>query len=94
MSLNATWQNAEIDGGPNDGNDQHRQPNWQFRVTPSYDFEWDPAEVTVYGTLTAVDDRFSDPGNTVEIDGYEKVDLGAIVTLDRLTFHRPSLRDS
>lgn len=86
VNLNATWQDAEIDGGPNDGNDTTRQPSWQFRVTPSYDFELGDALITLYGALTAVDDRFSDPANTVELDGYEKVDLGAIVELDRLTF--------
>ena len=37
-------------------------------------------------TLTMVDDRYSDPGNTVKIDGYEKVDLGAVLTIDRLSF--------
>lgn len=86
VNLNATWMEAEIDGGPNDGNDQQRQPGWQFRITPAYDFAVGPAEVTVYGTFTAVDDRFSDPGNTVELDGYEKFDLGLIVAIDRLTF--------
>ena len=33
---------------------------------------------TVYGTFTAVDDRYSDNGNTVTLDGYETVDLGVI----------------
>jgi len=86
VNLNATWQEAEIDGGPNDGNDTVRQPPWQVRVTPSYDFSFAGADVTFYGTLTAVDDRFVDPANTVEIDGYEKIDLGAIITIDRLEF--------
>ncbi|MFQ5634053.1 MAG: TonB-dependent receptor [Gammaproteobacteria bacterium] len=86
VDLNATWQNAEIDGGVNNGNDQQRQPNWQVRITPAYQFDLGPAMVTAYGTFTAVDDRFSDPGNTVTIDGYEKVDLGLIALIDRLEF--------
>ena len=39
------------------------------------------------GTLTAVDDRFSDSGNTVVLDGYEKLDLGVLLRVnERLTF--------
>jgi len=86
VNLNATFQKAEIDGGPLDGNSVQRQPDWQFRITPAYDFELGPTEITVYGTFTAVDDRFSDPANLVEIDGYEKLDLGLIVAVDRLEF--------
>jgi outer membrane cobalamin receptor len=82
VNLNATFQASEIKGTADDGNDVQRQPNWQFRVSPSYDFTVGDADVTIYGALTAVDDRFNDPGNTVLLDGYEKLDLGAIVTFD------------
>jgi iron complex outermembrane receptor protein len=34
---------------------------------------------TLYGTLSAVDDRFGNNENTVTLDGYEKVDLGLIL---------------
>lgn len=88
LNLNATFQNAEFDGGPNEGNTVPRMPDWQIRLTPSYEFEFGPAVVgTIYGTLTAVDDRFSDQGNSVVLDGYEKVDLGILLRVsDRLTF--------
>jgi len=86
VHVNATWQHAEISGGVNDGNDQLRQPNWQFRVTPTYEFEMGPALVTLYGTATGIGDRFSDPGNTVVLNSYGKFDLGAMVSYDRLTF--------
>ena len=87
VNLNATIQETEIKGTANDGNDARRQPPWQLRVTPSYDFVVGDVDVTVYGTLTAVDDRFSDQGNTVVLEGYEKLDLGAIVVFDdRLSF--------
>lgn len=88
LNLNATFQSAEFDGGPNAGNDVPRQPAWQIRLTPSYAFELGAdVEGTVYGTLTAVDDRFSDSGNTVNLDGYEKLDLGVLVRVnERLTF--------
>ena len=31
---------------------------------------------TVYGTLSAVDDRFGNNENTVVLEGYEKIDVG------------------
>jgi outer membrane receptor protein involved in Fe transport len=88
LNLNATFQNAEFDGGPNANNKVPRQPDWQVRLTPSYDFEIGTGlEASVYGTLTAVDDRFSDSGNTVVLDGYEKLDLGVLLRVnERLTF--------
>jgi len=86
VHLNATWQHAEIAGGLNDGNDQLRQPNWQFRLSPNYEFEVGGAVVTIYGTVSAIGDRFSDPGNTVTLPSYSKFDLGALVAVDRLTF--------
>lgn len=86
VNLNATIQESEIVGTANDGNEVQRQPGWQLRVTPIYNFFAGDADVSVYGTLTAVDDRFSDPGNDVVLEGYEKLDIGTIVALDRLTF--------
>lgn len=90
VSLNGTIQDTEIteSGDPSFiGKESERQPGWQLRVTPSYDFESDGFYGTVYGTLSAVDDRFSDNGNTVTLDGYEKLDLGVTVTNDAgLTF--------
>jgi iron complex outermembrane receptor protein len=87
VTLNATIQESEIVGTADDGNEVQRQPGWQFRVSPSYDFVVGEADLTVYGALTAVDDRFSNNANTVTLGSYEKVDLGAILTLDdRLSF--------
>ena len=34
---------------------------------------------TLYGTISAVDDRWGDNENTVVLEGYEKVDIGLIV---------------
>ncbi len=55
------------------GNDAQRQPGFQLRVTPSYDFEMEHFYATLYGTLSIIDDRFADPGNTVVLDGYRKL---------------------
>ncbi|GAA6151522.1 TonB-dependent receptor [Pseudoteredinibacter isoporae] len=80
LLANATIQETEITESPNNnGNEAQRQPPYQIRLSPSYDFDLsDGMSATLYGTLTAVDDRFSDNGNTVVLPAYEKVDLGVI----------------
>ena len=86
VNLNATIQESEIKHGVNAGKEQQRQPGWQLRVTPSYDFNAGTSTVKLYGTLSMVDDRFSDNANTVVLPAYEKVDLGVIVGVnDALT---------
>jgi len=82
VSLNATIQDSEIKSGPNNGNETARQPGWQVRITPSYDFETGNVEGSVYGTLSAVDDRWGEPENVNKLDGYEKVDLGIILRVN------------
>ncbi|RRS08171.1 TonB-dependent receptor [Pseudoalteromonas sp. J010] len=80
VNLNATWQDTEITDSPtNEGNKAQRQPDWMLRITPSYDFEMSGMYATLYGTLSAVDDRFGDNENTVVLEGYEKLDIGLIV---------------
>ncbi len=82
VTLNATVQDSEIKSGPNDGKETVRQPGWQLRVTPSYEFDMGQMSGVLYGTLSAVDDRFGDPTNINRLPGYEKVDLGVIVRVD------------
>ncbi|QTH63085.1 TonB-dependent receptor [Psychrosphaera ytuae] len=80
VNLNATVQDTEITASAtNEGNESQRQPGWQLRVTPSYAFELENQQyLTVYGTVTSVDDRFGNNENTVVLDGYTKVDLGLL----------------
>ncbi len=83
IAINATIQETEIVDSPTDpmleGNESQRQPPWQVRFSPSYDIELgNDLLATIYGTFTAVDDRYADNGNTVTLDGYEKLDLGVI----------------
>lgn len=85
VTLNATIQDTEIKSGPNSGNETQRQPGWQLRVTPSYTFQKGNSVITVYGTLSAVDDRFGEPQNVNTLDGYEKLDFGAIVNLEEFS---------
>ena len=82
VSLNATIQDTEIVSGPNDGNETQRQPGWQLRLTPRYAFDAGNVTGTVYGTLSAVDDRWGEPENVNRLEGYEKLDLGVILRLN------------
>ena len=85
VSLNATIQNSEIVESADTtiiGNEAQRQPGFQLRVTPSYDFDSDDFYATLYGTLSIVDDRFADSGNTVVLDGYQSIDIGLTVIND------------
>ncbi len=82
ISLNATVQDTEIVSGPNDGNETARQPGWQLRLTPRYSFDAGTITGVVYGTLSAVDDRWGEPENVNKLDGYEKLDLGVILRVN------------
>lgn len=82
VSLNATLQDTEIKSGPNDGNETQRQPKWQLRLTPSYDFRTGDIDGTVYGTISGVGDRWGEPENVNRLDGYQKYDLGVILRIN------------
>ena len=73
VNLNATIQS-----------DAQRQPGWQLRITPSYEFEVSDYVANVYGTLSAVDDRFGDNENSADgvLEGYEKLDVGFVISGD------------
>ena len=82
FTLNATIQETEITESPaNQGNEAQRQPGFQLRFTPSYEFEFAEFFGSIYGTLSVVDDRFSDNENTPSavLDGYQKLDVGVIL---------------
>ncbi|HET6629430.1 MAG TPA: TonB-dependent receptor [Woeseiaceae bacterium] len=91
VSLNATLLDSEInvvsgvDSVPGiDGKETERQPGWQVRLTPTYEFDLGnvldyDVRGTVYGTLSAIDDRWGEAQNVNVLEGYEKVDLGVIL---------------
>ena len=58
------------------GNQVLRQPDWQFRLSPTYTLITGDLETTFYVGATFVSERYGDNANTVELDGYEKIDLG------------------
>lgn len=82
LNLNATILDSEITAGDNVGNETERQPGWQLRLTPSYDFDFGQVEATVYGTISAVDDRWGERANVNLLKGYEKIDLGVFLRVN------------
>ena len=78
LNLNSTVQHTEITDSPtNQGNQAQRQPKWQVRLTPGYELEvLDGKALTLYGTVAAVSDRYSNNENTVVLPSYTKFDLG------------------
>lgn len=61
------------------GNSIWRQPDWQFRFSPSYRFSVDKFSATVYGSLRSVGDRWDSRSNVFQLDSYTKIDLGLLV---------------
>jgi iron complex outermembrane recepter protein len=86
LNLNGTIQDPVIDSDANEGNQVLRQPKSQFRLTPSYNLGLGTAEVSLYGTVSRISDRYGDNANTNKLPGYTKLDLGTLVTIDKLSF--------
>jgi outer membrane receptor protein involved in Fe transport len=84
VALNATWLESDISSGDPtiDGNETERQPGWQVRLTPSYDFFVGGVEGSVYATYTAVDDRWGEALNINVLEGYDELDLGVIMRVN------------
>lgn len=79
------------------GNQVQRQPDWQLRISPSYVLEGPNFDATFYVGATLVGDRFEDRANTIELEGYEKIDLGVIVNTEGglyFQIHGDNINDS
>lgn len=96
-----TYQQGEIkesDVAPEvEGNEIWRQPNWQVRISPSYDLKVAGSLLTLYGSLRSVGKRWSSRNNTYQLDGYTTIDAGInIATPQNMSFriHVNNLTDS
>ena len=100
VTLIGTLQHTEITDSttPGDvGNQVLRQPEWQFRLSPSYVLELGDVDLTFYIAASVIGDRFGDNANTVRLDGYEKIDLGVIAQFGDGLFvqaHSDNINDS
>lgn len=62
----------------NDGNILQRQPRLQLRFTPEYDVPMRWGRIRVFATLSYVDLRYSDTGNTQILPAYATLDAGIV----------------
>ncbi|MCI0695149.1 TonB-dependent receptor [candidate division KSB1 bacterium] len=96
----ATIQSTEITESDDPtivGNSVLRQPDWQIRLAPNYNFVGKNFNVNLYGAARLVGKRWGDNENVNELDGYEKLDAGVTVsTKTGLSFnlHADNLTDS
>ncbi|MFC5460231.1 TonB-dependent receptor [Massilia niabensis] len=82
VSLTGNYQKSEYRDNPAiAGNDVQRQPNLQFRFTPSYRIPLGDNSVKLYGTYTHIGDRWADQANLSYLPSYQTLDLGALASI-------------
>ncbi len=93
VNLIGTFQNGEITEAAKApetvGNKIWRQPDFQFRLAPSYNFAiTQDVFAILYGAFRFVGKRWNDRDNSYQLDSYTKLDLGLDVsTSGGLTFN-------
>ncbi|QNA90805.1 TonB-dependent receptor [Massilia sp. Dwa41.01b] len=81
LTLTGDYQKSTYRDNPAiSGNEVQRQPNLQFRFTPSYRIPFGENAVKLYGTYTHVGDRWADQANLSYLPSYQTVDIGALAT--------------
>jgi iron complex outermembrane recepter protein len=68
------------------GKQAERIPKYQFRVTPAYKFDYGQVKYNLYGTFSAIGQRWSDLGNTEDLPAYQTVDAGLVADYQSFTF--------
>jgi hypothetical protein len=84
LTLSGDYQHGSYTaGGPGiTGNQVIRQPDFQFRLTPSYSIETGFGPLKLFATSTYVDSRWADLQNTQFLPAYWTEDVGATLRLD------------
>lgn len=84
LSLLGTYQNGEITESSDpaaEDNKIWRQPDFQFRLAPSYYFDiTNDVNATIYGAFRYVGERWNDRDNSYKLEAYSKLDLGVNVS--------------
>jgi iron complex outermembrane recepter protein len=62
----------------NDGDILQRQPRLQLRFTPEYDVPMAWGRLRVFATVSYIDLRYSDPGNTQILPAFTTLDAGIV----------------
>jgi iron complex outermembrane recepter protein len=93
LNLVATFQSGKITESAKDpavvGHKIWRQPDFQFRISPSYDFPLgNSVNGSVYGAFRYVGKRWDDRDNAFQLDAFTKLDLGVnVATNSGITFN-------
>lgn len=84
MSFTGDYQKGTYTaGGPGiTGSEVARQPDFQFRLTPSYSFDTAYGSVKLWATTTYVDSRWGDQFDTQFLPSYVTEDIGASFQMD------------
>jgi iron complex outermembrane receptor protein len=83
LALSGDYQHGTYTaGGPGINNNVvARQPDLQFRFTPSYTLDTPVGPLNLYGTVTYVAQRWADLQNTQSLPEYTTLDVGASLML-------------
>jgi iron complex outermembrane receptor protein len=82
VTLTGDYQKSKYRDNPLiTGNDVQRQPNLQFRLTPSYRIPLGDNAVKLYGTYTHVGARWADQANLSYLPSYNTLDAGILATI-------------
>jgi iron complex outermembrane receptor protein len=82
LTLTGNYQDSQYRDNPAiAGNDVQRQPQLQFRLSPSYRIPLGDNAVKLYGTYAYVGDRWADQANLSYLPSYKTVDAGILASV-------------
>jgi iron complex outermembrane receptor protein len=82
VTLTGDYQKSKYRDNPDiAGNDVQRQPNLQFRLSPSYRIPLGDNSIKLYGTYTHIGARWADQANLSYLPAYNTVDLGMLASI-------------
>ena len=82
LALTGNYQKSKYRDNPAiAGNDVQRQPNLQYRFTPSYRIPLGDNSVKLYGTYTQIGSRWADQANLSYLPSYHTFDAGILASI-------------
>jgi len=82
VTLSGDYQKSKYRDNPAlDGKEGQRQPNLQYRLTPSYRIPLGDNSVKLYSTYTYIGSRWADTTNLSYLPSYKTLDAGVLVSI-------------
>jgi outer membrane receptor protein involved in Fe transport len=82
ITLTGDYQKSKYKDNPAiAGNEVQRQPNLQFRLSPSYRIPMGANSVKLYGTYSYIGDRWADQANLSYLPKYKTFDAGILASI-------------